>query len=149
MTNLDLVITSDTSVAHLAGGLGVPTWVPLSWSSDWRWLEDREDCPWYPTMRLFRQVEPGDWPEVFARMAAQVRLVAANFSPRRSIVAEVSAGELLDKITILEIKAERITDPDKLRNVRTEVATLVAARDRMIAPSDELAALSAELKSVN
>ncbi len=53
--NLDLVITSDTAVAHLAGALGVPVWVALGYSCDWRWLDEREDSPWYPTMRLFRQ----------------------------------------------------------------------------------------------
>ena len=55
MMNLDLVITSDTSVAHLAGALGVPVWVVLPFVPDWRWLLDRSDSPWYPTMRLFRQ----------------------------------------------------------------------------------------------
>ena len=55
MKNLDLVVTSDTAVAHLAGALGVPVWVALPYSPDWRWLLGREDSPWYPTMRLFRQ----------------------------------------------------------------------------------------------
>ncbi len=55
MMNLDLVITSDTAVPHLAGALGVPVWMPVSALPEWRWLLDREDSPWYPTMRLFRQ----------------------------------------------------------------------------------------------
>jgi ADP-heptose:LPS heptosyltransferase len=68
--NLDLVITSDTSIAHLAGALGAKVWVALAYAADWRWLLKREDCPWYPTsMRLFRQSRPGDWPEVFSRIA--------------------------------------------------------------------------------
>jgi Tfp pilus assembly protein PilF len=66
--NLDLVITCDSALAHLAGGLGVPVWVPLPLVPDWRWLQDREDSPWYPTMRLFRQSRRGDWSEPFARM---------------------------------------------------------------------------------
>ncbi|HET7883500.1 MAG TPA: glycosyltransferase family 9 protein, partial [Acetobacteraceae bacterium] len=70
MQCLDLVITSDTSVAHLAGALGRPVWVALQHVPDWRWLLDREDCPWYPTMRLFRQSRRGDWAGVFSRMAA-------------------------------------------------------------------------------
>ncbi len=70
MKNLDLVITSDTAVAHLAGALGVPVWVALCSAPDWRWLLERSDCAWYPTMRLFRQKTLGDWPDVFARMAA-------------------------------------------------------------------------------
>jgi ADP-heptose:LPS heptosyltransferase len=65
MKNLDLVITSDTAAAHLAGALGVPVWVAIPFVPDWRWLLDRSDSPWYPTMRLFRQREPGDWPGVF------------------------------------------------------------------------------------
>lgn len=64
MKNLDLFITSDTSVAHLAGGLGVKTWLLLPYVSDWRWLTQRTDTPWYPTMRLFRQPKPGDWKSV-------------------------------------------------------------------------------------
>ncbi len=69
LCNLDLVVTSDTAIAHLAGALGVPVWVALSFSANWRWLRDREDSPWYPTMRLFRQTEYGHWPVVFQRMA--------------------------------------------------------------------------------
>lgn len=64
----DLVITSDTAVAHLAGALGVRTWVALKAVPDWRWLLERQDSPWYPTMRLFRQRTPGDWGPVFQEM---------------------------------------------------------------------------------
>jgi tetratricopeptide (TPR) repeat protein len=66
---LDLVISVDSAVAHLAGGLGVPVWVALAFAPDWRWLLDREDSPWYPTARLFRQARPGAWDDVFARLA--------------------------------------------------------------------------------
>jgi hypothetical protein len=69
MMNLDLVITSDTSIAHLAGALGRPVWVALRWVPDWRWMLERADSPWYPTMRLFRQSRDGDWAAVFAAMA--------------------------------------------------------------------------------
>lgn len=72
MECLDLVITSDTSIAHLAGALGRPTWVALKQVPDWRWLLDREDSPWYPTMRLFRQSRPGDWAGVFDRMYGEL-----------------------------------------------------------------------------
>jgi ADP-heptose:LPS heptosyltransferase len=65
---LDLIITCDTAVAHLAGALGKPVWILLSHTCDWRWLADREDSPWYPTARLFRQVRPDDWDEVFRRV---------------------------------------------------------------------------------
>ena len=68
LVNLDLVITCDTSVAHLAGALGVPVWVAIPFVPDWRWLLDRSDSPWYPTMRLFRQDRRGDWQGVFRRV---------------------------------------------------------------------------------
>ena len=67
--NLDLVITADTAIGHLAGALGAPVWLALQFSADWRWLLERGDSPWYPTMRLFRQNTLGEWPEVFQRMA--------------------------------------------------------------------------------
>jgi tetratricopeptide (TPR) repeat protein len=72
LCNLDLVVTSCTAIAHLAGGLGVPVWVALHYSPDWRWLRGREDSPWYPTMRLFRQTTFHGWPDVFQRMAEAV-----------------------------------------------------------------------------
>jgi hypothetical protein len=68
MQSLDLIITSDTSIAHLAGALGRPVWVALKYVPDWRWLLDRADTPWYPTMRLFRQTISGDWTNVFEEM---------------------------------------------------------------------------------
>ncbi len=74
VARLDLVITVDTAVAHLAGGLGHPTWVLIPFSPDWRWLLNSEDTPWYPSMRLFRQKMIGDWPEVFARVSDALRL---------------------------------------------------------------------------
>jgi ADP-heptose:LPS heptosyltransferase len=61
---LDLVISSDTSVVHLSGALARPTWILLEHKPDWRWLIDRDDNPWYPTVRLFRQPQPGDWASV-------------------------------------------------------------------------------------
>ncbi len=70
MMNLDLVITPDTMLAHLAGALGVAVWIALAKASDWRWLVDRDDSPWYPTARLFRQSERGRWEDVFDRIAA-------------------------------------------------------------------------------
>lgn len=72
MRNLDLVVTSDTAAAHLAGGLGVRTRVALPFSPDWRWLPAADTSPWYPTMRLFRQPELGDWGSVFRRLAEQL-----------------------------------------------------------------------------
>jgi Flp pilus assembly protein TadD len=72
LSHLDLVITPDTALAHLAGGLGVQVWVCLSTIGDWRWLLGREDSPWYPTMRLFHQTTLGDWDSVFRRITDAV-----------------------------------------------------------------------------
>ncbi len=72
MSHLDLVITSDTSIAHLAGAMGRPVWTLLSTGCDWRWLTDRQDTPWYPSMRLFRQKTLGDWPGVMTEVAAEL-----------------------------------------------------------------------------
>jgi tetratricopeptide (TPR) repeat protein len=73
MKNLDLVICSDTAVPHLAGALGVPVWVALPHVPDWRWLLEREDSPWYATMRLFRQKQSGEWDDVFVRIAEELK----------------------------------------------------------------------------
>jgi tetratricopeptide (TPR) repeat protein len=70
MTCLDLVISVDTVVAHLAGALAVPVWIALSYTADWRWFTERQDSPWYPTARLFRQTERGCWEPVFERIAS-------------------------------------------------------------------------------
>jgi hypothetical protein len=81
MENLDLIISSDTVIPHLAGALAVPVWVALSLVPDWRWLLEREDCPWYPTMRVFRQTRYGHWDDVFDRIAAELeRIVARPFN---------------------------------------------------------------------
>jgi tetratricopeptide (TPR) repeat protein len=73
MVNLDLVISPDTSAAHLAGGLGVPVWVALPARAEWRWLRDRDDSPWYPSARLFRQDHGGGWAPVLRRIEQALR----------------------------------------------------------------------------
>lgn len=69
---LDLLITVDSMPAHLAGALGVPVWTLLRKDADWRWMEDRNDSPWYPTMQLFRQARAGDWNDVIGRVCAEL-----------------------------------------------------------------------------
>ena len=78
LDQLDLTISVDTSVLHLAGALGRPIWGLLSAKTDWRWMLDREDSPWYPTLRLFRQTRLDDWHEVISRVAAAL----ARWPPR-------------------------------------------------------------------
>jgi tetratricopeptide (TPR) repeat protein len=78
MRNLDLVISCDSAPVHLAGALGVPVWTALPQGPDWRWMLEREDSPWYPTMRLWRQRSLGDWTELFERIADQLRSLASD-----------------------------------------------------------------------
>jgi hypothetical protein len=78
LVNLDLLITVDTMMAHLGGALGVPVWTLLPFEADWRWMLDRDDSPWYPTMRLFRQLRQGDWSSPIARVCAELTEAVAQ-----------------------------------------------------------------------
>jgi tetratricopeptide (TPR) repeat protein len=158
---LDLVISVDTSVVHLAGALAKPVWILNRFDTCWRWMLDREDSPWYPTARLFRQPRLGDWDDVFERVAQELARIASGKREEgrptdlRSaptddpVLAPVAVGELADKITILEIKAERIADAAKLRNVRGEMDQLRAVWDRLGVRNAALDALTRELKTIN
>lgn len=88
IAELDLVITVDTAVAHLAGAMGKPVWVLLPFACDWRWMLHRQDSPWYPTMRLFRQESPGDWAGVMAAVVEALRQFQAQ--PERGIYASIT-----------------------------------------------------------
>lgn len=78
MESLDLIITTDTAVAHVAGALGRPTWVLLKHAATWRWLKERSDSPWYPTMRLYRQSQPGEWADVVDRVTRDLTALLSN-----------------------------------------------------------------------
>ncbi len=180
MANLDLLVLSDSAIAHVAGATGCPVWIPLKRIPDWRFLLDREDCPWYPTMRLFRQSVDGDWADVFSRIAQAVRPLAeakVSLCGTAPVVASVpiapivpsasdstnappptasgipfvpqSWGEMIDKITILEIKTEKIADAAKLANIRRELDELVAVREQHFPQHAGLAQSAAKLKKVN
>src|SRR5262249_44179674 len=82
ISELDLVISTCTSVPHLAGALGKEVWTLIAFAADWRWLIQREDSPWYPSMRLYRQRARGDWPGVIARVAGDLRRMAASHEIR-------------------------------------------------------------------
>src|SRR5262249_48669750 len=119
MQAVDLVVSCDTSMAHLAGALGRPVWIALNEAPEWRWQRDRSDNIWYPTARLFRQDARGDWDGVFVRMAQALvqrltkgeltkgengskRVIdkrAIDDAPGLPPRVEVSWGELLDKVT--------------------------------------------------
>ena len=121
--NCDLVITVDTAVAHLSGGLGKPTWLLLKKVPDWRWGITGETTFWYPSMRLFRQRERGNWPEVMERVAAALEGLESYQSQRNApaltknvsaISIPVAFAELLDKVTILEIKSQKFHGQKKV-----------------------------------
>ncbi len=78
IANLDLVISVDTAVAHLAAALGKPVWLLNRFDSCWRWLAGRRDSPWYPTLRVYSQQKPGDWDSVVSEIAGDLRTFAAN-----------------------------------------------------------------------
>ncbi|GJG87487.1 hypothetical protein tb265_26680 [Gemmatimonadetes bacterium T265] len=88
---LDLVVTIDSFPAHLAGSLGVPVWTLLPHAADWRWMDGRDDTPWYPTMRLFRQTRPGDWEGVVGRVAGELARLSAERDGERDARPVVSS----------------------------------------------------------
>ncbi len=147
--NLDLVVSVDTAPAHLAGALGVPVWLALHGASDWRWLLNREDSPWYPTMRLFRQQRYGNWEEVIARMVEALRQRLAATPRKGAIRIPVTPGELIDRITRLQIESERVTDAESRAEVRRQLAIREAIRERAIPGSAELTRLMGELREAN
>lgn len=110
--NLDLVVTVDTSAAHLAGALGAPVWVALPFAPDWRWLLDRSDSPWYPTMRLFRQKTPGDWIGVIAEIRDALReQIESHDAVTKQVTARVNCDKksfepdmLVPRIANLQMK---------------------------------------------
>jgi ADP-heptose:LPS heptosyltransferase len=94
--NLDLVITVDTSVAHLAGALGKPVWILVPANGEWRWLEKRTDSPWYPTARLFRQQEVGDWTQAIEALREALAEKPKRASTRKP-AANVDKADKADK----------------------------------------------------
>ncbi|OAI30908.1 hypothetical protein A1351_00875 [Methylosinus sp. R-45379] len=150
--NLDLVVTIDTSIAHLAGALGKPVWIAIKHAPEWRWQLEREDSPWYHSARLFRQEKRGDWSDVFARMARELEALAAPHArpaEADAILIPGSVGDLIDRITILEIKARKIADAEKLANVARELALLKGLRDERGFVGGALDALARELEETN
>jgi predicted O-linked N-acetylglucosamine transferase (SPINDLY family)/ADP-heptose:LPS heptosyltransferase len=120
LANLDLLITVDTALAHLAGAIGRPCWVMLPFSPDWRWLTERSDSPWYPTLRLFRQNSPGAWDEAIGRVAGALSELATARRPSgpaldaRKLFAEAMALRQGNRAGEAETLARRIlaSEPD-------------------------------------
>lgn len=117
---LDLVISVDTSVVHLAGALGVPVWILLKHSGEWRWLRDREDSPWYPSARLFQQRQPGDWDDVIARVSASLK--------------QASRSQSTTNLSLQPAKDLRLPQP------QTDVTALTASSDDESPAVEKLAA---------
>ena len=147
---LDLVITIDTSVAHLAGALGKPVWVALKHVPEWRWLLERADHPWYPTARLFRQERRGDWDGLFLQMAQALGLQLQKKTLEAApILIPASVGDLIDRLTILEIKAQKIEDTAKRANVSRELVLLSEVKAAHALSGGRLAELEHALKAAN
>jgi tetratricopeptide (TPR) repeat protein len=158
MANLDLIVSCDTSIPHLAGALGMPAWIILKHVADWRWLLGRDDSPWYPTVRLFRQAAMGDWRSAVAKVEQELKSLLALPPHARAIVLhpprrrpaptiEVAWGELLDRITMLEIKLEG-SEPQRA-HLRGELAALCAAAGDIEREYPGIAALKQQLRGVN
>jgi tetratricopeptide (TPR) repeat protein len=149
MAHLDLVVSCDTSIAHLAGALARPVWVALKSDAEWRWMTGRDDSPWYPTMRLFRQPRRGAWPEVFDAMARALAATLAERRPKQALLAPCSIGDLVDRITILRIKRERIAGEGERANVRRELELLEAEARNGGVVGGAVEALTEDLAEVN
>jgi tetratricopeptide (TPR) repeat protein len=156
--NLDLVITCDTSIAHLAGALGKPVWLALNEAPEWRWGRSGSRTAWYANMRLFRQKTRGDWDGVFEEMAAALRFQMhpeampgngheATGAPAPMV--PVSWGECLDKITILEIKARKATGAEAAANVSAELEALKGTLAQLGPLTGSLEELVGRLRIVN
>ena len=139
VAELDLVIAVDTAVAHLAGGLGVPVWVLLPFNADWRWLRGREDSPWYPSARLFRQERWGDWDGVFSRVVAALRERVQAPRPR-TVLAEIGGAEFIERIALLELQGMESDASQRAHRALDEL------RRRSLPWSDALARQAATLK---
>ena len=129
---LDLIIAVDTAVAHLAGALGKPVWVLLPEVNDWRWLLEREDNPWYPTMRLFRQPRDGTggWPGVIARVTAELAAVAAGERARLTPFREAGERRAARAAEIIATEAQRVLAPPPAQTLTPGQALALAEQYR-------------------
>jgi tetratricopeptide (TPR) repeat protein len=151
---LDLVITVDTSVAHLAGALGRPVWLLLPWVTDWRWMLNREDNPWYPTMRLFRQSRGEDWIDVIARVATELQAVAQGDAARLMPFKAEGERRAAQTAAIMEADAARATAAlaAPARQLNPGQALILAEQKRrqgFLADADDLARRAAEAEPDN
>ena len=130
LQNVDLLLTIDTSVAHIAGLLGIKTWMMLGHIYDWRWFRNEKKTDWYNSVELFRAKKPRDWTpvinEVKERLISDFNLLKSCEIPE----VPVSIGELFDKYSILEIKKEKINNTEKLKHINNELSKLKPIIDK-------------------
>lgn len=130
LQNVDLLITIDTSVAHIAGLLGIKTWMILGDVYDWRWFRNERKTDWYESVELFRAKKPRNWTPVLKEIRGRLE-TEFNLSKKTDIPEiPISIGELFDKYSILEIKREKITNPEKLSRVNNELDKLKPITER-------------------
>ncbi len=154
---LDLIITADTSIAHLAGALAKPIWVLLPWVTDWRWMRKREDSPWYPTMRLFRQRRDEPWSVVIARVAKELTALTAGDAVALTPFKAAGERRAVEAATIIAAEATHATPSppmapqlEKLPQTLSASQALILAEQKrrhgFLADADDLvrAALAAE-----
>ena len=149
---LDLVITVDTSIAHLAGSLGKPVWLLLPRVADWRWMFRREDTPWYPTMRLFRQKEGEPWTELIKRVAAELKAVVRGNA--RRLMPFKAAGErrAAEAATIVALEARWTIAVEAAQPLSPSQALTIAAQKRrhgFLADAEDLARQAAAAEPDN
>lgn len=158
MMNLDLVISCDTSIGHLAGALDRPVWLLLPFVADWRWMEAREDSPWYPRTRLFRQDTDRSWETAMKRICGQLLEGASSNKwvtsqaqkvPVTHLNLPVSVGEYFDKLSILKLKTGKIKDTHKLLHVQYELDTLISLMPEIFIGNRDLDTLIEKLDAVN
>jgi tetratricopeptide (TPR) repeat protein len=140
---LDLLITVDTSVAHIAGALAKPVWTLLPWVTDWRWMLAREDCPWYPTMRLFRQQRDEDWRVVIARVAEELQAVASGDIARLQPFKAAGERRATKAAAIIAAETARAAAPTSVpeQPISSSHALILAEQKRrhgFLADADEL-----------
>lgn len=128
MRCLDLMVCVDTAVGHVAGAVGAPCWLALSTVCNWRWLSQGDRTVWYSGHRLFRQAALGDWAGVFGRMAEELARMARGKKEAGTALARLSAGEVLDRVAILRLKAARLAGQDRASQVAADLAEMEAAR---------------------
>ncbi len=162
MKNLDLVITVDTAIVHLSGGLGVPTWMLLPEPSDWRWMMRQSDTPWYPEMRMFRQPQPDDWKSVMQTVTKELTALLEQrklkqpttqlpAQPRVNKPAQdnMSIETMINAITQLETNALRTEDPIALTQLLTELDQFKKRFYERVQSSYEVNSLMTRLFEIN